>query len=82
MADVSNKTLLVLVVLAVVISTLGTFTVVHSVNQHNSAASVPVDGSETTSGRVSIGINEPVKPDLTSGQVVLNINNDDTQQTN
>ncbi|MGM5481814.1 MAG: hypothetical protein ACQESE_05395 [Nanobdellota archaeon] len=73
--DVSNKTVLILVVLAVIVSTLGTFTVVHTVNQQQDLSTVPVGGdySGNTEGKVRIGINEPMEVPTATGQVFLEI---------
>ncbi|MFW6378718.1 MAG: hypothetical protein ACOCZV_01725, partial [Nanoarchaeota archaeon] len=67
-SDVSNKTVLILVVLAVVVSTLGTFTVVDAVNQHNNL--VPVETGEVSSsdsGKVNIQVAESERVPETTG---------------
>lgn len=57
--DVSNKTVLVLVVLTILISTLGTFTVTSSVKDYQ-GSQVPVyDGVQSQTGDVSLKINNP-----------------------
>ncbi|MFP4118545.1 MAG: hypothetical protein ACLFTH_00660 [Candidatus Woesearchaeota archaeon] len=73
--DVSNKTVLILVVLAVIVSTLGTFTVVHTVNQQQDASALPDDDGFDggTSGEVRIGIQEPADVPEATGQVLLEI---------
>lgn len=83
-SDVSNKTVLILVVLAVVVSTLGTFTVVDAVNQHNSA--VPADADDygnSGSGKVNIQVAESERVPETTGRVLLDIETpEDTNMDN
>lgn len=79
--DVSNKTVLVLVILTILISTLGTFTVTSSVrNYQNSQVPVYDSGSNVQSGEVSLVINNPSESEIKSatappvtGNVALNI---------
>ena len=61
--DVSNKTVLVLVILTILISTLGTFTVTSSVrdSQNNQ---VPVYDNGPQTGQVSLKINSPNVQDV------------------
>lgn len=77
MADVSNKTVLILVVLAVVVSTLGTFTVVRTANQYDVAGD-DVDAGDTgatgsDSGKVRIDVSDSSEVPETTGQVLLSI---------
>jgi len=74
--DISKKTIMVLVLLTIIVSALGTLTVLDSVkNVHISPASQPAQISESTTqtaGVVSLKINKPVQ---TTGNVILNIVN-------
>ncbi|MCA9477867.1 MAG: hypothetical protein KC535_01840 [Nanoarchaeota archaeon] len=66
--DISNRTILILVVLTVIVSTLGTLTVLDSANKVN-AAPVPVGNTQVSSGQVSLQIASPPP----TGQVILQI---------
>ena len=66
--DISNKTILILVVLTVIVSTLGTLTVLDSVQKVN-AEPVPVGNTQVSSGHVTLKIASPPP----TGQVTLNI---------
>ena len=72
--DISNRTVLILVVLTVIISTLGTLTVLDSVSKMD-AKPVPVSSTQTASGQVTLKIAEPPP----TGQVTLSIKNDEAQ---
>jgi len=75
--DVSNKTVLVLVILTILISTLGTFTVTSSVSQYRSQVPVYEDSSSNT-GRVSLSIGNSNVQDVqtvsspATGNVIFN----------
>lgn len=70
--DVSRQTVVILAVLVVVFSVLGTLTVMNEV-----ASAQTSDGQEelspTAQGTVSMGINSPPEPVETQGQVSINI---------
>ncbi len=68
--DISNKTILILVVLTVIVSTLGTLTVLESAYNAD-ATPVPVGNTQVASGQVSLSIASP--PPTPSGQVTLSI---------
>lgn len=69
--DVSRQTVVILAVLVVVFSVLGTLTVM------NEVANVQTDGQEeispTAEGTVSMDISTPPEPVETQGQVSINI---------
>jgi len=68
--DISNRTILILVALTIVVSTLGTLTVMDSVGKYNAVNTADSqEGSTTAVGRVSLYIAEPAP----SGHVALNI---------
>jgi hypothetical protein len=75
--DISNKTVMILAVLTIVISALGTFTVLSS-TQDSSAQAIPVDGSGegAASGKISLQVGQPVAQRSTSltGEVTIKIN--------
>lgn len=70
--DISKKTIMVLVVLTIIVSALGTLTVLDSVNHANisHASTVQEEGSTQASGLVSLKISEPAK---VTGNVILNL---------
>ena len=70
--DISRKTILVLVILTIIVSTLGTFTVLDTVNRTNfdSGSSVQEFATTETSGLVTLKINEPVR---VTGNVILTL---------
>ena len=68
--DISKNTLLVLVVLTIVVSLLGTWTVINEASRVR-VADDPVDEERPTTGKVSISVAEPPEPVV--GHVVLNI---------
>ena len=70
--DISRKTILVLVVLTVVVSALGTLTVLDTVEQTRlPAIQEAPDATTNVEGRVRLGIAE-LEPPVT-GQVILDI---------
>lgn len=73
--DISKNTLLVLVVLTIAISLLGTWTVISESGNFPTRTSGPVvnKGQSSTTGKVSINIAEPQEPVGVTGQVTLNI---------
>ena len=72
--DISNRAVLILAVLTIVISVLGTFTVL-SATHAQGAAVVPTseDVSSTSSGVISLRITQPENSPATTGQVTLGI---------
>ncbi|MCF7799318.1 hypothetical protein K9M74_05440 [Candidatus Woesearchaeota archaeon] len=55
--DISNRTILILVALTIIVSTLGTLTVMDSVGKYNAAAAADSqEGSTTSVGKVSLYI--------------------------
>ena len=67
--EISKNTIIVLVILTVVISLLGTVTVLNEVNKVK-----PLTGSHdqpVVSGKVSLTITQPSGPVTTTGKVVL-----------
>lgn len=66
--EVSNKTILILVVLTVIVSTLGTLTVLQSANNVH-AAPVPVGNSNVGTGQITLKIASPPP----TGQILLDI---------
>ncbi len=73
--DISKNTLLVLVVLTIIISLLGTFTVINEAVKVGSHDSTPVKEEGKTTGEVKITIVGPSEPVGATGQVTLNIIN-------
>ena len=75
--DISKNTLLVLVVLTIIISLLGTWTVINEATKLSTsgAATRPVQSVDSTVGKVSIDIEKPIEPVQTTGQVILTITN-------
>lgn len=70
--DISNRTVLILVLLTILVSTLGTLTVMDSVNKAETGTAPVLDQAETTgSGKVILKIKEPAP--VITGQVILNI---------
>ncbi len=73
--DVSKKTILVLVILTIVVSVLGTLTVFDAVGAHNDAKMAEYNDAHTDlaeTGHVRLTIGEPEVP--ITGQVSLTIN--------
>ncbi len=71
--DISKQTVFVLVVLTLLISILGTWTVLSQMPQ---GVVAPVGEGRETSGTVSLRINPPVggEPESATGQVIFKIN--------
>ena len=73
-SDISNKAVLILAVLTIVISVLGTFTVLTATHSGVSPLSVPIgEEGSTSSGVVSLRIAPGDANPAISGQVVLGI---------
>lgn len=75
-SDISNKTIVVLVILTVLISVLGTFTVLGEVGAMRSQAMKAIHTGDSSSGQVSLTIvpEQPVpEPILSSGLVTFEI---------
>lgn len=70
--DLSKNTLLVLVVLTIIISLLGTWTVI-SESSKMASSSPFTPGNPEASGKVTIDIQPPVQNVAVVGQVILNI---------
>ena len=70
--DISKNTLLVLVVLTIVVSLLGTWTVINEASKVRVAEGMADDNPSST-GKVSISVKEAPEPVGATGQVVLNI---------
>ncbi len=72
--DISRKTILVLVVLTVIVSALGTLTVLDTVErtQVPSFEGAP-DGTQVVQGKVTLRVSEPEEPVPVTGRVVLNL---------
>lgn len=71
--DISKKTIFVLVILTIIVSALGTLTVMDSVNRSNLDAVPTVqDGTGSASGYVQLEIGESPGTS-TTGRVVLNL---------
>lgn len=74
--DVSKKTIVVLVILTVLVSTLGTLTVLNSVDEKltspGSSMNTVGEGTTTQTGEVKVDI---VRSVPVSGKVVVNIDN-------
>ncbi|MFH2020468.1 MAG: hypothetical protein ABIJ34_03580 [archaeon] len=69
--DLPKSIIVILVVLAVAISILGTFTVVSEVNKLNSA---PVyRGSNSQTAKVSLEVVNPNDTDQVTGKIVLSV---------
>ncbi len=71
--DISKNTLLVLVVLTIIISLLGTFTVINEAVKVGSYDSEPLEKEGVTTGEVRINIVGPPEPVGATGQVTLKI---------
>ncbi|MGM5479867.1 MAG: hypothetical protein ACQESC_00230 [Nanobdellota archaeon] len=73
--EISNKVLSVLVILAVVVSIVGTFSVFQAVNRPSTMPSAgdSVSDSPTTQGEVSIGIVNQDQLPKASGRVILDV---------
>ena len=71
--DISKNTLLVLVVLTIIISLLGTWTVISEASKVRTGEITPINDQTSTSGKVSINIYQPEQPVGATGQVTLNI---------
>jgi len=72
--DISKNTLLVLVVLTIVVSLLGTWTVINEASKVRvgAAAETPA-GERGQQAEVSLDISNPQVPPSATGQVTLNI---------
>lgn len=72
--DISKKTIMVLVVLTIIVSALGTLTVLDSVSkvdvQQNSVPAIR-ENANTATGQVSLKIKEP--DPVVTGNVILNL---------
>ena len=73
--DISNKTIVVLVILTVIISILGTVVVLNEVSNARIVVSQTPTASKgtTTQGQVSLTILPKPQVDTTTGQVTLTI---------
>lgn len=69
--DLSKSTLLVLVVLTIIISLLGTWTVINEASSQQLGVDGPTESS--TSGEVTVNIQAPPQPVSVSGMVAVNI---------
>ncbi len=68
--DISNRTILILVTLTIIVSTLGTLTVMDSVHKYNAASAAENhEGSSSGVGKISLYIPKPAP----SGEVILKI---------
>ncbi len=72
--DISKNTLMVLVVLTIIISLLGTWTVANEATKVSSIRQADNDNS-VASGKVSLSVSEPPQPVIATGKVTLNIIN-------
>jgi len=75
--DVSRKTIVVLIVLTVLVSTIGTLTVLNSVDDHvitSNNGNTVGESTLTTQGKVKVNVIQPVQ---TSGKVNINVINDE-----
>jgi len=74
--DVSKQTVAVLVFLAILVSLLGTLTVMQELGNYRNGGVAPVDTSDSrTQGRIILKINNPDYPitDSTTGEIKLMI---------
>jgi len=74
--DVSKQTVAVLVFLAILVSLLGTLTVMQEIGNYENGGIQPVDTSDSrTQGKIVLKINNPAYPvtDTTTGEIKLNI---------
>jgi len=67
--DVSKKTLVILLIVAIVVSVVGTWVVLDNMRDVNISSS---DVTEAT-GVVNVYVQENLPPDSATGQVVLNV---------
>ena len=73
-SDISNKTIVVLVILTVIISILGTVVVLNEVSNFRSPQSQPtVRGGSSSQAQVTLTITEKKQPVSSSGLVTLEI---------
>ena len=74
--DISRRTVLILVILTLLVSTLSTFAVLNVIGSSNvdQASYVHTGGSQAASGRVHLTIDNQ-QPATSSGKVQLNIDN-------
>ncbi|MFP4524389.1 MAG: hypothetical protein ACLFO2_03715 [Candidatus Woesearchaeota archaeon] len=77
--DISKNTLLVLVVLTIVVSLLGTWTVINEASKVR-VADEQADDNPSTTGKVSLSVKEAPEPVGATGQVVLNIINEGAEE--
>lgn len=68
--DISNRTILILVILTVIVSTLGTLTVLEAANSAQTTP-VPVGNTQVSSGQITLKIASP--PPTPTGQIILEI---------
>ena len=74
--DVSKNTVMILLVLTILVSILGTWTVLEGiVNTRSAATQIQQAESNIASAQVSLTITEPPKPAAATGMVVFNIQN-------
>lgn len=73
--DISKNTLLVLVVLTIIVSLLGTWTVIHEAT-NVPVQNVPVQTEDAATGKVSVDIVAPPKPVAATGKVIFTILDD------
>ena len=72
--DISNKTIVVLVILTVIISILGTLTVLSETSNIKAVGQPTImSKSSSSSGRVSLTIKEPEGPVHSAGYVTLEV---------
>ncbi|MBN1275748.1 hypothetical protein JXA12_05685 [Candidatus Woesearchaeota archaeon] len=71
--DISKNTLLILVVLTIIVSLLGTWTVINEAGKVRADAAPAVVGEASTTGKVAIDVAAPPEPVSSTGRVVLNI---------
>ena len=75
--DISKNTLLVLVVLTIIVSLLGTWTVINEATKVRAQPAGPA--ADATTGKVSGDVLPPPEPVSATGQVVIAITDEDNQ---
>jgi hypothetical protein len=72
--DISKNTLLILVVLTIIISLLGTWTVINEASNVNKVTyDIDNSGKSSTTAKVALDVQSKPTPAQTTGKVILNI---------
>jgi len=72
-SDISNATIAVLLVLTIVVSVIGTWSVVNVVDDNMQLRQIVEQGPAKVGGKLSVKVFEPLHPAVSSGKVMVGI---------